>query len=103
MPSSSPVTVTLCGVFQFELSNVSEFVDRDPWAGFPLTSEMVTGADGAVVSCTLNEAFAPCADVINEVGLTMNPAAEVFTFVTSMAGIATPLYVASVLEAVPVI
>src|SRR5512133_3613422 len=103
MKSSTPVTVTVCGVFQLAALNVNEDVETAPSAVFGLAIEIVTFAVGWLVSTTVNDACAPASVVVSPlVGVTVTPAVSLSILVTETSETAILLYVPSVLDAAPV-
>src|SRR5437016_2846648 len=73
--SSTPVTVTVCGVFQLADVKVSEAGATVPSVVSSELSPIVTGAVGWLVSLTANVAVAPASDVTSPlVGNTTIPA-----------------------------
>ena len=64
--SSTPVTVTVCGVFQLPLVNVTEDGLTVPSAVFELLNPIVTFAVGCDVSTTLKVAVPPASVVVSQ-------------------------------------
>ena len=83
MKSSTPVTVTVCALFQFADVNVTGDGATVPSAVFELLNPTVTLAVGCEVSTTVNVAVPPASVVVRPlVGLTVIPAASLSVFVT---------------------
>ena len=59
MASSTPVTVTVCAVFQSVAVKVSDDGDALPSLVSPLVAATVTAAEGCVTSATVNVAVPP--------------------------------------------
>ena len=80
--SSTPVTVTVCGVFQLPLVNVTED-GTVPSAVFELVRPIVTFAVGCEVSTTVNVAAPPASVVVKPlVGVTVIPAESLSVLLT---------------------
>src|SRR6266850_681677 len=71
--SSTPVTVTNCGVFQLPALNCTELTERTPSVTSELLRLMVTLAVGWVSSTMLNWALQPLSAVLLEICETTMP------------------------------
>ena len=81
--SSTPVTVTVCGVFQLPDVNVTLDGLTVPSAVFELLRPTVTFAVGCDVSTTVNVAVPPASVVVSPlVGVTVMPAASLSVLLT---------------------
>ena len=81
--SSTPLTVTRCGVFQLALVNVSDAGDTVPSAVLELDRPITTFALGWLPSTTVKVAELPDSDVIRpDTGVTVMPLASLSAFVT---------------------
>src|SRR5207249_12265951 len=81
--SSTPVTVTVCGVFQSDAVNLIEAGDTVPSVRSELDNGMVTSAVGCVSSTTVNVALPPASVVARPaVGLTVMPATSLSRLMT---------------------
>jgi hypothetical protein len=81
--SLTPVTVTVCGVFQFAAVNVTLATEMVPSAVLLLLSGIVTLAVGWLFNTTVNDALPPASVVVSpDVGLTVIPAVSLSVFVT---------------------
>ena len=90
--SSTPVTVTVCGVFQLADVNVTEVGLTVPSVVSLLLSPTVTSAVGCAVSTTVNVAVPPASVVVNPlVGVTVMPDASLSVFVTDTSFGSRPL------------
>ena len=74
MGSSTPVSVTVCAVFQVVAVKVSDEVDTVPSAVFELATPSTTSPVGLVASFTVNAAVPPDSVVRSRDGDTTNPA-----------------------------
>ena len=90
--SSTPVTVTVCGVFQLPLVNATDDGPTVPSAVFELLSPIVTLAVGCDVRTTVNVAAPPASVVVRpDVGVTVIPAASLSVLVTDTSLALRPL------------
>src|SRR5437870_5481146 len=101
--SSTPVTVTVCGVFQLPAVNVTDEGETVPSAVLELDRPIVTVSVGCELSLIVKVAL-PLASVVTkpDVGFTVMPATSLSRFVTEMdpPGV-RPLYTGSALTAAP--
>ena len=90
--SSTPVTVTVCAMFQLAVVNVRLGELTVPSVGSLELSPMVTSAVGWLVSTTVNVAVPPASVVVRpEVGVTVMPAASLSVLVTATSAALIPL------------
>ena len=89
--SSTPVTVTVCVVFQFTDVNVSDDGATVPSAVLLELRPIVTFAVGCAVSTTVNVAVPPVSVVLPLIADTVNPEASLSVFVTATSLGFTPL------------
>ena len=84
----TPVTVTVCAVFQFALVNVSDAGDTVPAAVSSDDRSTSTSAVGSAVNTTVNVAVPPASVVVRpEVGVTVTPDASLSVLLTdTLAG-----------------
>ena len=91
--SLTPVTVTVCGVFQFALVKVRlAGLDRRPRAVLLELSPIVTSAVGCEFRTTVNVAVPPASVVVSpDVGVTVMPAVSLSVLVTETSLALSPL------------
>src|SRR5262245_2789 len=90
--SSTPVTVTVRGRFQFEVVKESVVGDTVPSLGSELESPRLTLDDGWLVSTTVKVALPPASVVVSpDTGSTAIPRASSSRFVTATFAGSTPL------------
>ena len=90
--SSTPVTVTVCAMFQFTLVNVRLAGATTPSAGALELSAMVTSAVGWLVSTTVNVAVPPASVVVRPaIGVTVMPEPSLSVLVTATSAALMPL------------
>src|SRR3954462_2734997 len=90
--SSTPASVTVCGVFQ--LATVKVRVDGEIVPSAVLLDDIatLTFAVGCEVRATVNDAVAPASVVVNpDVGVTVNPAVSSSVLVTATSLPFSPL------------
>ena len=88
----TPVTVTVCAVFQFALVKVRLAGATAPSVASLELSAMVTSAVGCVVSTTVNVAVPSASVVVRpEVGVTVMPEASLSVLVTATSFALNPL------------
>src|SRR5688572_30146059 len=80
--SSTPVTVTVCGVLQFAAVNVSDVGETVPSVESLDERPTVTSAVGCAASVTVNVAVPPTSVVGPDDGVNVNPAVSSSVFVT---------------------
>ena len=82
--SSTPVTVTVCGVSQFELVNVSAVGETVASPVSPDETLMTTSLDGWVLSTTVNVSVDPASETV-----VAPPDAEMVTPAESLSAVVT--------------
>src|SRR5437867_679030 len=81
--SSTPVTVTVCATFQFDVVNVRHTGATVPSVRSLDDNPIITFAEGWVFRTTVNVAVPPDSVVVSpEVGFTVIPATSLSVFVT---------------------
>src|SRR5262249_777152 len=101
--SSTPVTVTVCGTFQFAAFNVMLAGDTAPSVASLLVRPITTSASGWLCSAIVNVAFAPDSSVLRPpTALTTMPAWSSSAFVAATSAASMPAYTGSLLTAAPV-
>ena len=101
--SSTPVTATVCGIFQLAGVNTSDDAETVPSAVLLVARPMVTLASGATVRTTVNEAAPPSSLVTRpDVGVTETPPGSSSLLLTLTSAAFKPLKAASVLVAAAV-
>ena len=90
--SSTPVTVTVCAIFQFAAVNVSAAGKTVPSVASLDESGIVTSAVGWLVRTTVNVAVPPISVVVRpDVGVTVTPTVSLSVVETATSATAKPL------------